>query len=417
MVAATAAVRPALSTVAATSHRRRQLIAYLHALTFLLVYNPFVAAFPSKALSLVIAGLCLAVGWSPSKSRLRNVPVVYWGVVIFTVVAVARGNQVFDEFGVDVTRDNAIDAVFTSAAILFSWWVWLAVGRDLYLRTLRQVSTVAALWLLGQVRFDLDVLQTRQVGTFRWESYQQVGTLLAVALLLNAGEWRTSSRDLRSWWRVALMALVFYGLFQNRARGETIAVAIALLVAVTPRIAALAGGVALAFPIEMLRLASSSGAAGLERLEAGLVVGNLGLRDRLLTDGYNLLADPFTVTFGRGANWMQHTLGYRFGFHPHNRLLEAALVGGVLGVALFAAAYLVPVVRGILASVVDQGRVDVTSLTIATYWLIVISKSGTLTTGRGLAMFTPLFYSAYQRLGTGKAASGGGVEGQIGISK
>lgn len=365
------------------------------ALAFGIMYNPI--SDPPTAVKTGAVGVLLLMLLWRGRAQLPGLPRAVTVLVLVLVVALVRTSQVFDHLGADASLESALQQALTILALIGFVVTHDRIGRDAYLRgVLVGSASVSAVILVRVGGVSIDRLS--QIGEFTNDSYQQIAQAFGTTTIILLGEYWTKNASRRS--RLLLRALaslavavLLTSLLETRARGEAIALAIAVGVLLVPRISMIVGFVTLAAPQIVVQLVD-----GIDQPITKLLIASIdssSLLDRLqfFRDAWDVGTNSILVLLvGGGANHFQAATGNTLGAHPHNLILEMLTSTGIVGVAVVSMVLLAPVARALIRVAASQ-RVDRTSLSLAIFWLTVMMKSGTITASWNFMMFAPVIIS------------------------
>jgi hypothetical protein len=266
-------------------------------------------------------------------------------------------------------------------------------------RVLLITSTPCCIWLW--MNFDLLTDWNQRysflLGSLSYDSYQLIALVMGINILSAA--WEIDFK--RPYRPVNLIAFCIcftgaYFMLRGLARGEAIAVLLALGFYFAPRF------YTLALPFVFLGLVSISYSIDLPLLQRLRYIFDGDTSDRvfLLDLSINLLLDdPITVLFGGGLNYFQSYWSFPSGRFPHNFIIEALISGGIPLCLIYVQLYIYPVFSTLIMAwrmrLPWETRV---CLSLAILFVVVALKSGTLLSSWGFGMFTCVFLAINDRV-------------------
>ena len=236
--------------------------------------------------------------------------------------------------------------------------------------------------------FDFNQRISYSLGVLGYDAYQTVSQMIGIfALSLTAftiSKKRAAPVYLLSF---AIVATCLYTITLSPARGEAIALVLALFILVFSA----SNWSALLLAMIGAFIASSSFLdTTLGNRLAEFTTGYYGERDILFSLAWSqFFGSLSTMVIGTGFNGFQSFNMLPAELYPHNFLLEGAISGGIFLFALLMLTYVVPIVRMILKR--DRTPEESLSLCLMVFFILIYMKSGTLNSFWGLGAYTALF--------------------------
>lgn len=373
--------------------RTTNVLVHMFMLSLLIMFNPFLELpAPVKFGLIGMLSMMFAFLSGPANFLGRRFLGLPEGIFLTClVIMMVRMNDL--PMRIDTTVFEARLQVIVSIMVFFgALFAYRQAGRTLYLKAMTTFLAIICGYLLLNPGYLLTPYSHSGLGDFTPDSYQQVGIVFGLLLLI-ALDWMTGRRA--PLWQKALMAaavLIFlYVLINNRARGEMLGVMVAIMAAYFPR---------LSLPLFVLVITDVSiikpvlslfEAAGVQRLLLALELSDFGTRDMLFADALRLLwHDPWLAIFGGGGNYFQLAMGYDESNYPHNMFLEGWLSGGIVMLGVMVWIFVWPVVRGYIRALTGQ-PVNRLNFGLCIFFVLIFSKSGTINTSWVLALLLPFF--------------------------
>lgn len=339
--------------------------------------NPWIVL-PEAAkygLYLALLGVAAIAGRGLRPTLGGGMSVAVAAFVYFHAIAAVRMNPVTDGEGHSMVATSLVMALLTVGTVLVSCrWAAERTPHDVRLFALLILAPAGARLLMNIDQL-ADYSATSGVGDFRYGSYQHVSVLLGVLTICLLGQLDTGrlARPANAIFALGA-AMSAWGVLNVRARGEALALALACLILISPKLAVLS----VPFTTAIVSFLGSNLPTSLgERFEDP--AGYVARKDLLGKSVGMLVENPALILFGGGHNAFQRRQGVPLGSYPHNVFLEALISGGVLLLIPMLALFVYPtarmLVRGLREHVTRDERF---MLALCVYVLVIYSKSRTL---------------------------------------
>lgn len=395
-------------SIAVTGRRvRRVRVAFAIAFFAILplLYNPFFdPPTPLKfggVLAIATSTLGLMLTLLPRLDARRLDP-AFLLFVFSLMIALLRMNDTIGDvgaFGAGSTLPLAsIQMSFAIGILLASTAAFRILGNEAFLQGCGLWAVLIALYILLNFPFVVYPAISKRLGEFSIDSYQEISLILGLACLFCYSSFLQRPRSVLGI-VAGLLAVIFLLLvLNNRARGEFLALCVAMAFRFAPRLALVAVAFLFINKGWLVSLIESSDLAVMQRFARVFEHGTIGEREYIFSKSAELLGSDLLIAFfGGGANYFQHHFNLPFGYYPHNLILEGWISGGLVMLALILYLYVWPVARAYRLRLLGR-PIPEDAMAISTFILLIHLKSGTMISAWTLFMFFPVF-SELRRFG------------------